>query len=58
VTPALVEANLPPGGAKSGGKVLLCGPPGMIGAMKKTLVGFGYPAPHPGSDLEDQVFLF
>ncbi|KAI9572798.1 NADH-cytochrome b5 reductase [Boletus coccyginus] len=39
-------------------KVLLCGPPPMMTAMKKHLAELNYPAPRAVSKLEDQVFLF
>jgi len=39
-------------------KVLLCGPPPMMTAMKKHLAELDYPAPCAVSKLEDQVFLF
>ncbi|PWN50335.1 ferredoxin reductase-like protein [Violaceomyces palustris] len=39
-------------------KILMCGPPPMITAMKKHLSELGYPAPRPVSKLPDQVFCF
>jgi len=39
-------------------KILLCGPPPMITAMKKHLEELKYPAPRTVSKLVDQVFLF
>ncbi|OSD03504.1 NADH-cytochrome b5 reductase [Trametes coccinea BRFM310] len=39
-------------------KVLMCGPPPMITAMKKHLAELNYPAPRTVSKLEDQVFCF
>ncbi|KAG1755098.1 NADH-cytochrome b5 reductase [Suillus paluster] len=39
-------------------KVLMCGPPPMITAMKKHLAELNYPAPRTISKLEDQVFAF
>ncbi|KIK78225.1 hypothetical protein PAXRUDRAFT_834660 [Paxillus rubicundulus Ve08.2h10] len=39
-------------------KVLLCGPPPMMTAMKKHLAELNYPAPRTVSKLEDQVFVF
>lgn len=39
-------------------KVLLCGPPPMMNAMKKHLDELKYPAPRTVSKLVDQVFLF
>ncbi|KAL1412453.1 NADH-cytochrome b5 reductase [Vanrija albida] len=45
-------------GISAGGKVLLCGPPPMLNAMKGHLTTIGYPAARTVSKLEDQVFLF
>jgi len=39
-------------------KILLCGPPPMMTAMKKHLDDLKYPAPRTVSKLVDQVFLF
>ncbi|KAH7915363.1 NADH-cytochrome b5 reductase [Hygrophoropsis aurantiaca] len=39
-------------------KVLMCGPPPMMSAMKKHLADLNYPAPRTISKLDDQVFLF
>ncbi|EEB87748.1 hypothetical protein MPER_14780, partial [Moniliophthora perniciosa FA553] len=39
-------------------KVLMCGPPPMITAMKKHLDELKYPAPRTVSKLADQVFIF
>lgn len=39
-------------------KVMLCGPPGMMAAAKKSLVNLGYKQPGAMSKLSDQVFLF
>ncbi|KAM0748622.1 ferredoxin reductase-like protein [Meredithblackwellia eburnea MCA 4105] len=39
-------------------KVVLCGPPPMMTAMKKSLADLGYEAPRTISKLHDQVFLF
>lgn len=39
-------------------KILLCGPPPMMTAMKKHLDELKYPAPRTVSKLVDQVFLF
>ncbi|GFZ51306.1 Microsomal cytochrome b reductase [Saitozyma sp. JCM 24511] len=63
VTQEMIEKFMPPGGVGSpvhgeGHKVLMCGPPPMINAMKAHLAKIGYPAPRSLSKLEDQVFLF
>jgi len=39
-------------------KILLCGPPPMISAMKKATEGLGFSKAKPVSKLEDQVFAF
>ncbi|EJD04162.1 NADH-cytochrome b5 reductase [Fomitiporia mediterranea MF3/22] len=56
VTKDQIERHLPPSSHDI--KVLLCGPPPMITAMKKHLDDLKYPAPRTVSKLEDQVFLF
>lgn len=54
----MIQTHMPEKGISSGGKVLLCGPPPMMTAMKAHLAELGYPAPRAVSKLEDQVFLF
>ena len=39
-------------------KILLCGPPPMISAMKKATESLGYKKARPVSKLDDQVFAF
>jgi cytochrome-b5 reductase len=39
-------------------KVLLCGPPGMVKATKKTLLAMGFQKPGPVSKMRDQIFCF
>lgn len=39
-------------------KIMLCGPPGMINACKKTLAGMGFKAPGAVSKMSDQIFCF
>ncbi|TFY77089.1 hypothetical protein EWM64_g6925 [Hericium alpestre] len=56
VTKEQIAAHLPPSDHNI--KVLLCGPPPMMTAMKKYLDDLGYPKPRTVSKLEDQVFLF
>ncbi|CAE6457316.1 unnamed protein product [Rhizoctonia solani] len=56
VTKDMVEKHMPP--TDSNIKILLCGPPPMMTAMKKHLDDLGYPAPRTVSKLVDQVFLF
>lgn len=56
VTPELMGEFLPP--ALDNTKLLLCGPPPMISAMKKAAVLLGYEKARPVSKLADQVFVF
>lgn len=51
-----IEKYIPP--AADDIKVLMCGPPPMMTAMKKHLAELNYSAPRTISKLEDQVFLF
>ena len=39
-------------------KVLICGPPPMVSAMKKATESLGFTKARPVSKLEDQVFCF
>lgn len=39
-------------------KILVCGPPPMVSAMKKAVESLGYEKARPVSKLEDQVFCF
>lgn len=39
-------------------KVMLCGPPGMVNAAKKSLTELGYEKPGSSSKMTDQVFCF
>ncbi|OBT56253.1 hypothetical protein VE04_02426 [Pseudogymnoascus sp. 24MN13] len=56
VTPEMIAKFLPKAAADV--KVLLCGPPPMISAMKKATEGLGFTKAKPVSKLEDQVFAF
>ncbi|EIW86552.1 NADH-cytochrome b5 reductase [Coniophora puteana RWD-64-598 SS2] len=51
-----VEKFMPP--TDDNIKVLMCGPPPMMNAMKKHLSELNYSAPRTISKLDDQVFLF
>ncbi|KAK7694572.1 NADH-cytochrome b5 reductase [Cerrena zonata] len=51
-----IEKYLPP--TSEDIKILMCGPPPMMTAMKKHLAELNYPAPRTVSKLVDQVFLF
>lgn len=56
VSAELVQQYLAPAAAES--KVLLCGPPPMINAMKQILQGRGWTMPGLVAKATDQVFLF
>lgn len=56
VTPDILQAKLIPPSPRT--KVLLCGPPPMVSALKKALPPLGYEKAKPVSKLEDQVFAF
>ncbi|KAJ5567038.1 Cytochrome b5 [Penicillium sp. DV-2018c] len=56
VSQDLIETYLP--AADDDNKMLLCGPPPMINAMKKTLSVLGWKDPSAVSKATDQVFLF
>lgn len=51
-----VQERLPAPGPDM--KLLMCGPPPMISAMKKAVDSLGYEKPRPVSKLADQVFCF
>jgi len=56
VTPDMIKAKLPPPSPDM--KILICGPPPMVSAMKKATEALGYEKPRPVSKLVDQVFCF
>lgn len=56
VTPDMIKAKLP--APASDIKIMICGPPPMVGAMKKATESLGYTKARPVSKLEDQVFCF
>ncbi|ETS63890.1 hypothetical protein PaG_02214 [Moesziomyces aphidis] len=56
VTKEAIEKNMPKPADDI--KILMCGPPPMINAMKKHLDELGYEAPRTVSKLHDQVFCF
>ncbi|OJJ85354.1 cytochrome b5 reductase family protein [Aspergillus glaucus CBS 516.65] len=56
VTPDMIKERLP--APASDVKVLMCGPPPMISAMKKATESIGYTKARPVSKLEDQIFCF
>ena len=56
VTKELVQSRLP--APVPGSKIMLCGPPGLVNAMKKSLVELGFDKPNAVSKMNDQVFSF
>ncbi|BEJ13484.1 hypothetical protein CspHIS471_0306580 [Cutaneotrichosporon sp. HIS471] len=58
ITKEIIKNHMHHGGVASGSKILLCGPPPMMTAMKGHLKEIGYPSPRAVSKLEDQIFLF
>jgi len=56
VTKEQIKHNMPP--STHDIKILMCGPPPMMTAMKKHIDELGYPAPRTISKLDDQIFLF
>ena len=56
VTAGLMQERLP--GPGSDAKVMLCGPPGMVNAAKKSLVSLGFDKPGASAKITDQVFVF
>ncbi|KAJ5782823.1 hypothetical protein N7457_004597 [Penicillium paradoxum] len=56
VTPDVMAARLP--GPAPDTKIMLCGPPGMVNASKKSLVAAGFQAPGAVGKMTDQIFCF
>lgn len=56
VTPEIIKAKIPP--PANDKKVLICGPPPMVSALRKATESLGYTKPRLVSKLEDQVFCF
>ncbi|KAJ9603024.1 NADH-cytochrome b5 reductase [Cladophialophora chaetospira] len=56
VTADIIKAQLPPPAPDM--KILICGPPPMVSALKKATETLGYQKARPVSKLEDQVFCF
>ncbi|EAU92895.1 NADH-cytochrome b5 reductase [Coprinopsis cinerea okayama7 len=50
--------ELLPNPAETNSKILICGPPPMVNAMKKNLDELKYPLPNTISKLQDKVFVF
>jgi cytochrome-b5 reductase len=56
VTADMIKEKLP--APANDVKILICGPPPMVAAMKKATESLGYAKARPVSKLEDQVFCF
>ncbi|KAF4972719.1 hypothetical protein FZEAL_9547 [Fusarium zealandicum] len=56
VTQDLLAEKLP--GPSIDAKIMLCGPPGMVNAAKKSLVTLGFEQPGASAKATDQIFLF
>lgn len=56
VTKEMIAEKFPQPSGES--KALLCGPPGLVNAMKKNLEELGWDKPRAVSKLPDQVFSF
>ncbi|KAK9470561.1 uncharacterized protein V1510DRAFT_422651 [Dipodascopsis tothii] len=56
VTPEMIKERCPAPAKDI--KILLCGPPPMISAMKKATTELGYDKPKPVSKIDDMVFTF
>jgi cytochrome-b5 reductase len=56
VTPEVMAARLP--GPAVDTKIMLCGPPGMVNASKRSLVAAGFDAPGAVGKMSDQIFCF
>jgi cytochrome-b5 reductase len=56
VTGEVLRERMPQAGGD--GKVMLCGPPGMVNAAKGMLVEMGFKAPGAAARMEDEIFVF
>ncbi|GJN86675.1 hypothetical protein PLIIFM63780_010256 [Purpureocillium lilacinum] len=56
VTRELMQEKLPAPGLHT--KMMLCGPPGMVNAAKKSLVSLGFEQPGASAKATDQIFCF
>lgn len=58
ITKDVLEQHMPAPSEDGSSKVLLCGPPGMIGATKKNLAELGWKKPGALGKMDDDVFTF
>ncbi|SCU81580.1 LANO_0B03598g1_1 [Lachancea nothofagi CBS 11611] len=56
VTADVMKEHLPT--PNEGSQILVCGPPGMVSAVKKNAVALGFEKAKPVSKMGDQVFVF
>ncbi|KAK3387850.1 hypothetical protein B0H63DRAFT_542317, partial [Podospora didyma] len=56
VTREVLEKRFPK--ASDEAKIMLCGPPGMVGAAKKMLAEMGFMTPGASPKMDDQIFCF
>lgn len=56
VTSEVMASRLPPSAPDT--KIMLCGPPGMVNASKKSLIAAGFEAPGAVAKMSDQIFCF
>lgn len=56
VTQDIMAERLPAPGPDT--KIMLCGPPGMVNASKKALVGLGFKQPGASAKATDEIFCF
>lgn len=56
VTPDVMAARLPSSAPDT--KIMLCGPPGMVNASKKSLIAAGFKAPGAVAKMSDDIFCF
>lgn len=58
ITKDTLEQHMPTASADGSSKVLLCGPPGMVGATKKNLAELGWKKPGAVGKMDDDIFTF
>jgi cytochrome-b5 reductase len=58
VTPEIISKYLPTASTSDDYKILICGPPPMVSAMRTAVEVAGHEKPRVVSKLEDRVFLF
>lgn len=56
ITEDVIKKNIE--GPSKTSRVLLCGPPPMLTAVKKILSALQYPNPRPVSQIDDEIFIF